>query len=179
MSNGTRLAVHHSSESPEHYTPAEIIEATIALFGEIDLDPCSNSHQAPNVPAKRCYTAADDGLAQFWGGRVYMNPPYGRGIDKWCRKLAESYNYGFVTEAIALLPARTDTQWWQIMRDYYRCEVIGRLTFIGNDNPAPFPSAIFYLGPNLAGFYQEFSKFGDIVGRIDLPELAPAFLVAG
>ncbi|HUZ23794.1 MAG TPA: hypothetical protein VMV07_08510 [Streptosporangiaceae bacterium] len=29
------------------------------------------------------YTAADDGLAQPWKGRVWLNPPYGHVIGQW------------------------------------------------------------------------------------------------
>ena len=157
-----RLSVHWRSASPEHYTPCAIVDAVVGLFGTIDLDPCSNSHEAPSVPALTVYTAADDGLSQFWTGRVYMNPPYGRGVKRWVRKLVESYSCGFVTEAVALLPARTDTQWWQLMRDFPVCLVTGRLRFGGNRNLAPFPSAVFYMGANVQGFYREFSDWGDI-----------------
>lgn len=164
---GSRLAVHHSSETPEHYTPSAIVDAVVKLLGNIDLDPCSNSHDAPNVPAVAHYTKDDDGLQQFWDGRVYLNPPYGRGIDLWIGKLLEAYAARNVVEAVALLPARPDTQWWQLLRDHPCCFVTGRLTFVGNDDPAPFPSALFYLGERHDDFYREFSRFGDIWIRLD------------
>ena len=68
-------AVHYSSESPEWYTPPEIIAPVLAFFDEIDLDPCSNSHTNPNVPACERFTKEDDGLRQQWHGRVFLNPP--------------------------------------------------------------------------------------------------------
>lgn len=163
----SKMAVHFSSESPEHYTPAGIIEAAVACMGAIDLDPCSNSHETPNVPATNHYTVADDGLAKPWHGRVYMNPPYGREISAWVDKLVSEYDRGNVTAAIALVPARTDTQWWLKMRDFPVCLVVGRLTFVGNDDPAPFPSAVFYLGNDLAAFYYAFNHMGDIWQRIE------------
>ena len=162
-----RMAVHFSSESPEHYTPLIIIKAALLCLDEIDLDPCSNSHDTPNVPAANHYTAEDDGLAQRWAGRVYMNPPYGREIGAWVDKLVESHVAGNVTEAIALVPARTDTQWFARLRDFPVCFVTGRLTFGGNDDPAPFPSAVFYLGDDIAGFYYAFNHLGDIWQRIE------------
>ena len=164
-SNG--MAVHYSSESPEHYTPPVIIEAALACLGEIDLDPCSNSHETPNVPASKHYTSEDDGLSQRWCGRVYMNPPYGRKIRGWVSKLCESYSTGDVTEALALVPGRIDTQWWRMLRDFPACFVTGRLTFGGNDDPAPFPSAVFYLGNDIEMFYATFSHLGDIWQRIE------------
>lgn len=161
------MAVHFSSETPEHYTPAEIIEAAIACMGGIDLDPCSNSHEAPNVPAARHYTAADDGLAQRWFGCVYMNPPYGREIEEWVDKLVSEYEHGGVSEAIALVPSRTDTQWWLKLREYHVCLVEGRLKFLGSGkgDPAPFPSAVFYLGGNTDRFVAAFEPIGDIWHR--------------
>lgn len=161
------MAIHYSSESPEHYTPKKIIDATLWCLGEIDLDPCSNSHETPNVPAALHYTAEDDGLAQEWHGRVYMNPPYGREIGAWVDKLIHEHKHGGVTYAIALLPARTDTQWFVKLRDYPVCFVTGRLTFIGNDDPAPFPSAVFYLGDDIEQFYYAFVELGDIWVRAE------------
>lgn len=159
------MAVHFSSETPEHYTPREIIDAAIACMGGIDLDPCSNSKSNPNVPAATHYTREDDGLSQQWRGCVYMNPPYGREIDDWVAKLVSEYEAGNVTEAIALVPSRTDTQWWQRMREYHVCLVSGRLKFIGNNDPAPFPSAVFYLGQNIGRFVYAFEELGDIWRR--------------
>jgi DNA N-6-adenine-methyltransferase Dam len=164
-------SVHFSSESPEHYTPDVIIEATLALFeGTIDLDPCSNSATEPHVPAKQHYVQKDDGLSLSWGGRVYMNPPYGREIDAWVKKLCDEYETGGVTEAIALVPARTDTAWFRRLRNYVCCFITGRLTFIGNDDPAPFPSAVFYLGDDVGMFYHHFVRereLGDVWQRIE------------
>ena len=56
-----------SHESTEHYTPKYILDAVLACMGAIDLDPCSNSREIPNVPAARHYTAQGNGLVQPWG----------------------------------------------------------------------------------------------------------------
>lgn len=167
-----RLAVHFTSDTPEHYTPREIIDAVLACMGNIDLDPCSNSKTEPNVPADFHYTIEDDGLTQVWQGRVYMNPPYGREIGKWVSKLCAEYEAGNVSEAIALVPARTDTDWFdQLIDDYkFHCFVHGRLQFIGNDGNAPFPSAIVYLGTEWGSFYNAFRSFGRIVQETN-PEM--------
>lgn len=166
-SNGmVRLASLMSSDSPEWYTPDEVIERVLTVLGSIDLDPCSNSKSQPRIPAARHYTADDDGLAQPWRGRVYMNPPYGRGIFAWIEKLAEEYRDGNVTEAIALVPARVDTAWWrQFPRDVRVCFVSGRLKFSGYKDAAPFPSVAAYLGPNGDAFTRAFADFGDLWRR--------------
>lgn len=163
----SKMAVHYSSETPEHYTPREIIDAVIDCMGVIDLDPCSNSHDAPNVPARYHFTQDDDGLAQMWLGKVYMNPPYGREISEWVEKLVRSHESGEVEEAIALVPARTDTKWWAMLRDYPVCFVQGRLKFGNAETGAPFPSAVFYLGNEIDKFYHSFCGIGDIWQRIE------------
>lgn len=163
------MAIHYSSETPEHYTPNVIIDAVCAVMGSIDLDPCSNSNESPHVPAAKHYTALDDGLAQYWAGRVYMNPPYGREIGAWVNKMIESYSNGDVSEWIALVPGRVDTEWWQTLTaaSSFVCFVDGRLTFIGNDAPAPFPSAVVYAGQNFDRFYYTFAKIGPIWKLVD------------
>ena len=94
-----------------------------------------------------------------------MNPPYGAEIKAWSQKLVDEFRAGRVTEAIALIPARTDTEWFSLYRDFPICFVRGRLTFKGNNDPAPFPSALAYLGPDDARFQKEFSELGDIWRR--------------
>lgn len=156
-----RLSVHYSSESPEWYTPPEIVERVIRCLGAIDLDPCSNSG-APNIPAALHFTESDDGLLQEWQGRIYMNPPYGRPIAGWVEKLCGEYRAGRVSAAVALVPARTDTTWFQMLRDAAMCFIDGRLKFSGHDNAAPFPSAAAYLGDDIAAFADAFDGAGDI-----------------
>lgn len=160
------LEVHFSRESVEHYTPQSILDAVIACLGGIDLDPCSNSADTPHVPAKVHFTKADDGLSKVWTGRVFMNPPYGREIQQWVDKLVKAHRQHYVTAAIALVPARSDTEWWRALRDYWCCFIAGRLTFGGNEDPAPFPSAVYYLGRKRRAFLQTFSKLGDVWYRV-------------
>ena len=167
LSRGADLAVVMSSETPEWYTPLPLIERVIAVLGAIDLDPCSNTGE-PRVAAAQHYTEADDGLSQPWRGRVYMNPPYGSAIGQWVDKLAEEFDYGNVSEAIALVPARTDTSWWAHLPASMVCFVTGRLSFSDHDNPAPFPSAVCYLGQNATKFAEEFITLGLIYVRLEV-----------
>ena len=162
MQTKQSMAVHFSSETPEHYTPPAIINAVLAVLGSIDLDPCSNSRERPNVPARIHFTKDDDSLSQFWFGRVYCNPPYGREIGAWVDAITRYYDQGLITEAIMLVPARTDTQWWKwlTLHSAMFCFVEGRLCFVGNNDPAPFPSALVYFGPNAGKFYDVFNRVG-------------------
>lgn len=119
---------HESSvnESVEWYTPPEIFEALDFVF---DLDPCSPGEGLSYVPARRHYTAADDGLSLPWEGTVFMNPPYGPHTKVWMRRLAE---HG---DGIALVFARTDVKWFQEFgtKADLVCFVDGRIRFFQGD----------------------------------------------
>jgi hypothetical protein len=157
-----------TSATPEWYTPSHIIDRVIALFGEIDLDPCSNAKgEAANVPALNHWTQEDDGLAQPWHGKVYMNPPYGDEIAPWVARMLNAYENEEIHEGVALLPARTDTAWFQPLLNYPICFVRGRLKFSGSENSAPFPSAIVYLGIDTELFRDWFGTVGNITMPIE------------
>jgi hypothetical protein len=83
----------------EWLTPPEIL----AALGAFDLDPCAPVVRPWNMAAAH-YTAADDGLARPWAGRVWCNPPFGREAVKWLRRMVRHGN------GIALIPARTETE---------------------------------------------------------------------
>lgn len=160
----TPMAVHYSSATPEWYTPAHIIDLVLEFFDEIDLDPCSNSHETPNVPAATRYVEADDGLKQPWFGRVYMNPPYGDLISGWVKKLHDEYQNGDVEAAIALVPLRGDTAWWfDYVMPYAMCFIRGRLRFVGAENSAPFPSVLVYYGDEIERFKETTAPLGYVL----------------
>lgn len=165
------MAVHYTSDSPEWYTPRDIIDRAIVVLGQIDLDPCSNSadRAKANVPAGDYFHKEKDGLAHQWFGRVYMNPPYGDEIADWAERLIWHYDHDYVDEAIALIPARTDTAWFRPFKKRFPCCFInGRLKFISPDgakNSAPFPSVVVYLGleNKIARFEEIFGEIGDVM----------------
>lgn len=131
------MNVHFSSETDNWATPQEFFDKLNSVF-EFTLDPCAS---AKNAKAPKYYTAEDDGLAQNWDGeRVFMNPPYGRGIGDWVKKASETK--GLV---VCLVPARTDTKWWHNYVAGGGADIhflAGRLKFGGSKNSAPFPSAV-------------------------------------
>lgn len=162
-----RMAVHYSSASPEWYTPAHIIAAVEDFFDEIDLDPCAEATDPKTVPARVHFTTADDGLAREWFGRVYMNPPYGDAIPPWIAKLDAAYRSREIEAGIALVPARPDTAWFRILRDYPRCFINGRLKFGGHEDSAPFPSVLVYVGDEVQRFAQSVAHLGDVYIRVE------------
>ena len=148
-----------SSESSEHYTPRWLINT----LGEFDLDPCSSPDK--RVIAKRHCIGLnnEDGLRVVWFGRIFINPPYGKGLDKWVSK---GLMFRKSSELIYLLPARTDTEWFhQLARAkptilFFK----GRLKFDTPNgsakNSAPFPSMLVHVGKNKVEFIERVKHLG-------------------
>lgn len=150
-------------DSDELYTPFEFLQSVYYCLGEIDLDPCSNSLEEPNVKARSHYTKAIDGLAfqRIWAGKIFMNPPYSA-PKPWVERLLEEHAVGEVEEAICLLPVDPSTAWWQALCDHPVCLISRRLQFVGGTGSARFASAAFYLGNDLPKFYNLFKGWGEI-----------------
>lgn len=142
-------AVMFSSASGEWPTPDEFFQKLNDEF-HFTLDVAAT---AGNAKCPRYYDVITDGLAQDWTGEnVWMNPPYGRGIDKWIAKAHEAKGTGTLT--VALIPARTDTLWWHRYIEPIRKDrpedvrfLKGRLKFGGAQHPAPFPSVVVVFRP--------------------------------
>lgn len=142
-----------SSVNDKWQTPLEVLKAVFNILGVIDLDPASPGADKTVVEAGHYFTEADNGLVQPWQARtVYLNPPYGRTIGQWTRKLSAEYETGNTMEFVTLLPARVDTRWWDnfVTHDMIVCFIDHRLKFLNaeyaEEDPAMFPSALIY-GP--------------------------------
>jgi hypothetical protein len=87
----------------------------------------------------------------------------------WIEKVVEEHRLmkaaGIDHRHIALTRGDTSTAWSQKLSPYYRCEFVGRITFVGNTSPATFPVHFYYLdvfGAGLEDFIRVFSKKGVI-----------------
>lgn len=164
--------VHFSSKNSEWQTPQELYDALDMCYG-FSLDVACNIN---NCLAKKGY-CVDNGynaLERDWNDdceymgmkkSFFLNPPYNRQIGKWVKKAYEEGQKGVTT--VCLLPARTDTKWFQ---DY--CSegevwfIKGRVKFFNPDTPdivaaAPFPSCIVIFGPGstkMVGFWKGYQS---------------------
>lgn len=121
------------------------------LFEKLNKEFCFRIDLCANKNNKKCetyYSEENNALLQNWFGNCWMNPPYGKGIDKWIKKAYES---SLINNAVivCLLPVRSDTKWWH---DYCMKGEIRflnkRLKFKNSGNMATFPSAIVIFGKN-------------------------------
>jgi hypothetical protein len=157
----------------EWYTPPFLLAAAAEVMGDIDLDPASSDAQqiASPVKASRYFTVDDDGLAQPWCGRIFLNPPYAaRIIDQFVTKLLAEYRVGNVQQALLLTNASTETRWWQSAARQCGavCLLRGRVRFLklvngmltpGTSSPS-HPHSVFYFGDATARFAQMFARHG-------------------
>lgn len=157
------MNVHFSSQKTEWKTPADLLDLVYAFAdGPVTLDPCcSDKH----VDAMMYHIWPEvDGLGEPWSGVVYMNPPYGREVGKWCQKAADEAERAVVA-VIGLLPARVDTRWFQ-EQVFARARAVvfikGRLRFEGAENSAPFPSCLVLWG----GSNERLGRFVDVLGPL-------------
>jgi ParB family chromosome partitioning protein len=171
-SKGSRRALT-SSASVEWYTPPEYIDAARRVLGGIDLDPASCDEANAIVHARQCYTAADNGLALPWFGRLWLNAPYGWDEDGdsrqavWSAHLLEAYRDRAIKASVSLWNVATGSAWFQALWDVPLCFPDHRIRYIGPGGVAskqPTHANVFaYLGDDVAAFAREFVQFGRIV----------------
>ena len=152
----------HSSKKDTWGTPQLIRDAVYAFAPMDDVhDPC------PGDTPVGAYllNAHPDGLVKQWpaNGVVYVNSPYGTALKHWVNKCAVEAAGG--CEIIALVTARPDTRWFAqaLNTSQSLCLISGRLTFMGAQHPAPFPSCLFYWGIRARRFNKIFGPLGNIV----------------
>lgn len=136
--------VGYTAGSDEHDTPIEFFAPIADAVEGFDLDPAASS---TSDLAEHNLTVEEDGLSVPWHGDVWLNPPYSEVAD-WMRYAKDQYQHGNADRVVALVFARTSTQWWHnyaSTADAY-CFVEGRLRFGDADNSAPAPSVVVVWG---------------------------------
>lgn len=159
-----------SSANPNWQTPPEFL-AIVREMGPIGLDPCTTRENPtgastwicePDLSEKDIDGRSADWAAWALGRIVFVNPPYGRGLGAWSAKMRDEGKKG--AEIIGLLPARTDTKWFQAVTTADAvCFWRGRIKFVGAAHGAPFPSVVPYWGSRANEFRRIFERYGWVV----------------
>jgi hypothetical protein len=153
----------------EWFTPPDCVAKVREALGGIDLDPASHPIAQQTVRAKMFFTAADNGLARPWFGRVWLNPPYNRALlSPFVDKLVAEYANGAVEQAILLTHNYTDTEWFHSAARAARsiCFPRGRIRFRAPSGDECSPTqgqALFYFGLGDEAFRRTFAAVGLIV----------------
>ena len=162
-------AMYNTGEN-EWYTPSNLIECARSFLGTIDLDPASSALANETVRATTWYGVERDGLAQPWHGRVWMNPPYARGlIERFVERLMESHLAGDVPEALILVNNATDTRWFHHLQSAPHRHTLAlsyRVKFVspeGRDPNAMQGQVVVYLGSRRAEFALAFASHGVVL----------------
>jgi phage N-6-adenine-methyltransferase len=128
-----------NAKSVEYGTPDNIWNPLNEEF-KFTLDVAATDE---NAKCAKYFTKDQDGLSQSWSGEVcWMNPPYGRVMQKWIRKAYSEWKNGCTV--VAIIPARTNTSWWHdCIQDIAMVRFIrGEVAFKGFDRGLWMPMCI-------------------------------------
>lgn len=126
-------------------TPMNLFDELEAEFGFFDLDAAAS---AENALCEQFYDVESNGLTSEWFGRVFVNPPYGRGLIHWVQKALDEHEKHGPILTVMLLPSRTCTRWFHLLYEHPDVElrfIKGRLKFGGSSTSAPFPSLLVII----------------------------------
>jgi hypothetical protein len=129
-------------------TPDYILDAVREAFGgQIDCDPASNAKSQERVRAVTWYGAGspsgEDGLAYGWNGKVFINPPYGKGLvqpfaDSLEGEYALASGCRFVDGHAVLVNLDPSTEWFKTFESCSTHLVnLGRVAFLHPDTGLP------------------------------------------
>lgn len=104
----------------EWMTPTNYIRLARAAMGGIDVDPFSSAAANERVKATTFYSEdhyyGNGALSTYarWKGRIFMNPPYSRGlIGKAVDRLLVELESGDADEAVVITNASVCSRWGQ------------------------------------------------------------------
>lgn len=156
----SRPSWEHMSESNEHFTPPEIVDAgRETMGGRIVLDPASNAVANSVVRADRFHSIDDPGHNKVWRARTaFLNPPGGLTDNDWVTvlKKTQTRESCTVTGACGLPPGHSHKnvtssakRWWQKLAGCWKEQYVDEAIFVGFslemlqtfqvDNPAALP----------------------------------------
>lgn len=162
----------NTTDKKDWNTPPKYVQAVQQMFGEIELDPCSNATSIVN--AKFNYVFPEKcGLKEHWNYKtIFVNPPYGRdaetktSIFDWIKKGVEANSNG--AEILYLIPVATNTKHFKELI-FKKAKGIcfledTRLRFWNNGKEdkkgAPMSCCFIYFGQDYSKFKSVFQSYG-------------------
>lgn len=163
-----------SRDADDWHTPIVFIDDARKVMGSIDLDPFSSVEANAAIGAARIFTLADNAMGREWADpatrNVWMNPPYSKGASsKAVDKFLDEYDVGSFDQAIVLMNASTDTNWFHRLGTVASaiCLTKGRISFIGTGGKATSGNTkgqvFFYFGKQVDKFDAVFSQHGMVL----------------
>lgn len=151
-------------------TPKALFDKLEAEFNFV-LDVCALPE---NAKCERFFSPDLDGLKHPWTGpkhyreSIWMNPPYGRGIEQWVEKAYCTSLSGL--RVVALLPSRTNAPWWHefVMKAREIRFIRKKVPFDGPVQGVPFwGSVIAVFGPGITFNPPAVSSYDQIAKKVD------------
>jgi len=111
-------------------TPNWLVEIARRAMGGIDLDPCTSEADQAIIRASTYYTGTQaggtDGLVAPWHGRIWLNPPYGRGqIGPWVDRAMWALDHEEIDSMLVLVNTSSSTKWYhKLLR---KCDTVALL----------------------------------------------------
>ena len=110
---------------------------------------------------------------QPWEGRVFINPPFGPGVEIWFSKLYQELSASRTTEAVVIWKSATGTAAWKTLTRL-SCRVCfpsARIRFAGPGGEGrtgpTFSPTLFYVGEKLEWFERAFAGIGGGFGGFE------------
>lgn len=158
------MGARNKSKTKDSWCTPQVVVDALRDFndGPFELDPCSNPNSIVGARVEWYGPPHTDGLVLPWHrGPVFVNPPYSDKLS-WARKCHDEHR-SWEVEIVALLPADTDTRWFQqfALGCDHLCFWRGRLHFVGDRRyPARHPSVLLYWGRRGPRFARVFGEHG-------------------
>lgn len=184
--------IHKAHASGAWYTPEHVRAVARDVLGVIDLDPCT--HTSNPLDAAIHYSIRNSAWRHDWAAELrahlearergtaslWMNPPFGRGIDRWLDQWHGTIEAltadRFIVRALLLVPARTETKWYRAASWEHAqatCEIDHRLRFERRKGgrfvagqTARWGCALLYYGANRKSAAAKLRALGNVrMGR--------------
>ena len=172
-------STHKAQAKSVHWgSPDSLVSAARKTMGSIQLDPASNMVHQRCVKAETWCSLhkflpegsygfhIQNGLSLDWSEweTVWLNPPYGNGIECWIVKFGREVKTGCL-----LVPNSTETEWffeiWRFASAILFIE--RRISFTAQNGKVvdgnPAGSVVAYKGSDVEAFTRNFEKFGKII----------------